>query len=261
MVNRSWARNSRKGRFLRGSRSRGSRSATRVRYIRNTMVRRPSWVNNSQRAVSTRRQGIVRGHPFPQKLRTQLTVLERNGLASGVTAGQAIIYRPTSYFDFDPAVGGQTFGGYGVLANIYDRYRVLAFRYIITFINLEAYSVTVTTEAIADTSTPGSGTTVDYTEFAIEAANYARSTQLAPNGSGGSMKTLSMLVKTRSVWGTPEVFTDAAYAANAGANPAANTWLRVAAYMNNGQPLAIGVQFTMKLTSYGYWDEKNDLIS
>jgi len=208
----------------------------------------------------TRRQGMIKGSPFPQKLNTTLTVLERNGLISALTPAFSKVYRPTSYFDFDPAVGGQTFGGYGVLAQIYDRYRVLAFKVDITFINLESDSVTCTIEAIGDAVQPPSGTATDYTEYAIESSNFFRKVILGPTSSAPKAQ-VSMFTKCLAVWGTPEVSTDAAFAAAAGTSPQSNTWLRISAYRNNGVALTVGVQYVMKLTSYGYWDEKIDLIA
>lgn len=227
---------------------------------RSRRVYRPHGVMATQRPLSTRRTGTVRGTPFPQKLRTRLTALDREGLISASTAVHSRVYRPTSYFDFDPAVGGQTFGGYNNLASLYDRYRVLAWRAVVTFTNLETTSVTVSLEAIADTSTPGSGTATDYTEYAVESGNWSKYCTLAPNGSGGSTKTLTLYANCYKIWGTPEVYNDSIFAANAGASPSANTWLRIAGYKNDLSSMATGVQFTMKLTSFGYWDEKNDLV-
>lgn len=238
----------------------GRAPSRRRRDQRNHLFYPSSRITPAMRPTS-RRVGTIKGKPFPMKLNTKLTVLERKGLVSALTPTFSYVYRPSSYFDFDPGVGGQTFGGYGTLSTIYDRYRVLAFKYICTFCNLESDSITITCEALADSSTPPSGTAVDYTEHAIESGDYAKWTTLDAKGGTGAKKTISGFIRVQSVWGTPEVKTDAGWAGIAGGNPSANTWLRITAYRNNGIALTNGVQMTMSLTSLGYWDEKNDLVS
>lgn len=249
-----YARSRSRGRSRVRREFQGSRSLSGLR------VWAPRSRTRGRPIVNTKAVGNIRGHPFPNKLRTGLTILHRNGLISALTATNSVVFRPTSYFDFDPAVGGPSFGGYTQLALIYDRYRVLAFKVVIDWVNLETDGVTVSAEAIADSTTPPTGTATDYTEHAIESANWSRNMTLGPVSANpkGRMK---MFVKTTKVWGSPDPATDSAFAANAGSSPAANTFLRLAAYRNNGNNLATGVQFTIKCKSYGYWDEKNDLVA
>lgn len=197
-------------------------------------------------------------YPFPPKMRTRLTINYVSGLTSAVTAVNSVVYRPTSYFDFDPAVGGPSFGGYTQYAAMYNRYRVLAFKYSVHFTNLEADTVIVSCQALTDAiggGTPPTGTATDYTEPAIENnAMLSRWTTLGPTAAS-PQRTLKGFIKSKTVWSTPEVYNDASWAANAGASPVANTWLRIAARRANGSALSTGIQFVLKVTSYGYWDQ------
>lgn len=212
-----------------------------------------------KRVRSSRNVGIMSAYPFPQKMYTTLQIVEHNGLISGLTSVASLVYRPTSYFDFYPAVGGPSFGGYATYAGMYDRYRVLAFKYKCTFTNLEADSITVSVQAIADTSTPSSGTAADFTESAIENI-YGKYTTLGPV-TANPVRTISGYVNCTRLWGTPEVRNDTVWAATTSSSPTANSWLRIAALRNNGATLATGVQFTLVVKSYGVWDERIDKTS
>lgn len=228
------------------------KSKKKVRNMRTTGPRRIVPRNN-------RNVNFMRSWPFPQRLFTQLAIVEHNGLISALTGVASLVYRPTSYFDFYPAVGGPSYGGYSTYAAMYDRYRVLAFKYTCIFTNLEADSVTVSCQAIADTSTPPSGTATDYTENAIENI-YGKFRVLSPTASNPT-QVIKGYVNCSKLWGTPETKTDTNWASTSGSNPTANSWLRVAALRNNGAALATGVQFLLRVKSYGYWDERIDKTS
>ena len=107
-------------------------------------------------------------YPFPSKIKTRLKVLQNVGLISALTSSSALVYRPTPYFDVDPAVGGASFAGYTFYASQYNRYRVYGFRYKASFVNLESTSVLVSCQAIPNDGTPASGTATDFTEYAVE---------------------------------------------------------------------------------------------
>lgn len=207
----------------------------------------------NNRAVTT-----VMQYPFPPKMRTRLTINVVNGLLSALTAVNSIVYRPTSYFDIDPALGGPSYGGYTQYAAMYNRYRVLAFKYTIRWTNLESDTVIVSAQALTDASgggAPPSGTAADYTEPAIENnAQLSRWTTLGPVAAS-PQRVLKGFVKAKTVWATPEVYTGTEWASNTGTSPVANTWLRLAARRANNAAMTTGVQFIMKITAYGYWDQ------
>lgn len=194
-------------------------------------------------------------YPFPAKIKTKLKVLQNIGLISALTSSSALVYRPSSYFDVDPAVGGASFAGYTFYASQYGRYRVTAFKYKASFVNLESTSVLVSCHAIPDDGTPASGTATDFTEYAVENdwAHYA----VCPPTTSTPEKVLTGYVDCQKLWGTPETKTDAAWAGSTGGNPSANSWLRIAAHMANNNNLTVGVQCILEIESYGYWDMKN----
>jgi len=194
-------------------------------------------------------------YPLPPKMRTKLKILHNFGLLSALTSSSSQVFRPTSYFDFDPAVGGPSFSGNTFFGNAYGRYRVTSFKYKATFINLEAYGVIVSCQGIANSSTPGSGTASDYTEAAAE-NDYGQIMVCAP-ATATPEKVMTGYVDCQKIWGTPEVLTDNDWAGATGASPPVNTWLRIAAHMANNTSLTIGVQVILEVESYGYWDMKS----
>jgi len=201
----------------------------------------------------------VLSYPMPQRCNTQLIVTVNDGLISSITSSHALVYRPTSYFDVDPAVGGGSFAGYAFFAGMYSRYRVTGFSYECTFTNLQAQSVMVGCQAIPSSTTPATGTAVDNTEPADE-NEYGVTAILAPT-SATPTRTLRGYVNCQKLWGTPEVKTDNDWSAAVGTSPSVNSWLRISAHMLNNASMTVGVQFHLKIKSYGYWDQKNpDLV-
>lgn len=194
-------------------------------------------------------------YPIPDKIRTRLKVLINVGLTSALTSSSALIYRPTSYFDVDPALGGASFAGYTYFASAYSRYRVTSFKYKATFVNLESVAVVVGCQAIGQTATPNSGTASNFTEYAVE-NEWGQYSICGPTTSQPK-EVITGYVDCQKVWGTPEVKTAPEWAATAGGNPVANTWLRIAANMPNGANLTNGVQCVLEFESFGYWMEKN----
>lgn len=211
---------------------------------RNRRIRR-NQTNN--RAVAT-----IRANPFPQKMRTTLAITHRTGLISALTSSHAEVIAPSSYFDIVPTVGGPSFGGFGTYAAMYSRYRVLAFRYKIDFMNLEPDAVIVTAQSIASSTTPVTGTAVDWTETAME--NVYGQYRVLGSVTGNGRATMKGFVNIAKLWGTPEVYTDNDWSGTSGTSPAVNSWLRVAAHKANNAAMTIGVQVIIQLKSYGYWD-------
>lgn len=187
-------------------------------------------------------------------MRTKLKVLQNVGLISALTSSHALVYRPTSYFDVDPAVGGASFAGYTFYSGAYGRYRVTSFKYRATFVNLEATAAIVSCQAIASSATPATGTAVDYTEYAVE-NDYGKYAVCAPTTSSPE-KVITGYIDCQKLWGTPEVKTDNDWAGAVGGSPAVNSWLRIAAHMANNANMTTGVQVILEIESYGYWDEK-----
>lgn len=213
----------------------------------------PKTKTRSNRNVTT-----ISTFPLPQKLRTKLRIIHSTGLISALTASSALVFRPTSYFDFDPAVGGPSFAGYTFYSSAYGRYRVTSFRYKATFVNLEATSAIVGCQAIADSSTPSSGTAVDFTEFASE-NDYGQIAVCAPTTSSPE-KVLTGYVDCKKLWGTPEALTDNDWSGATGVSPSVNSWLRISAHMANNAAMTIGVQAILEVESFGYWDMKDSDI-
>lgn len=199
-------------------------------------------------------------YPLPQKMNTRLKVILNNlGLISALTSSSSLVYRPTSYFDVDPAVGGPSFAGYTFYASVYGAYRVLAFKYKATFLNLETDGVLVSCQAIASSATPGSGTATDYTEPAIE-NDYGKYALVGPTAATPE-KVITGYVNCTKLWGRPEAKTAPEWAGSTGSNPTVNSWLRIAAKRINGGNLATGCQCVLEIESYGYWDTKNPDIT
>jgi len=209
---------------------------------------------------NTSNVATLMSYPMPQKCRTQLKFREDIGLISALTSSSSSVFRPTSYFDADPVIGGGTFSGYTFFASMYGRYRVTSFSYKATFVNLENTSVIVSCQAIASGLTPGSGTATDYTEAAVE-NDYGQYEICAPAASSPK-QVITGYVDCVKLWGTPEAKTAEGWGSQTGTSPGANSWLRVAAHMANNLPMTVGVQCILELQSYGYWDEKvADVVS
>jgi len=229
-----------------------STTAKKARTSRNTTLAK-SKVNNRYVAK-------LYTYPMPQKIWTELRCRGFKGLISSTTSGAAFVYQPTSYFDLDPALGGPSFGGYSFFAGMYNRYRVLSFKYKVTFVNLESSAATVSCQAIASTSVPGTGAGTDWTQAAME-NDYGKYVMLAPTSSTPE-RTLSGYVSCVKLWGTPEAKYDAGWAATIGTSPSLNSYLRVAGHLNSGANLSTGVQIVIEITSYGYWDTRaSDIVS
>lgn len=204
--------------------------------------------------ANNRNVTTIETYPLPSKMRTKLRVMIAQGLISALTSSAALVYRPTSYFDVDPAVGGESFAGYTFYSGAYGRYRVTGFKYKCTFINLEATGAIVGCHAIAKSSTPASGTATNFTDIAAE-NDWGKIAVCAPTTSSPE-KVLSGYVDCQKLWGTPEVKTDNDWAGGTGTSPTVNSWLRICAHMANNAAMTIGVQFILEIESYGYWDEK-----
>lgn len=183
-----------------------------------------------------------------------------NGLIDAVLAGANKVYQPTSYYDLDPDVGGPSFGGYSFYASLYNRYRVTHFDYEIEWSNLEADSVMVSALAIPASSTPSELFSAYNPEVAKE-NNFSRAFLLGPKGGSQATRTMRGSVSCEAVWGTPEVLTDAGWAAGVGTSPSINTFLMLSAWRINGTALALGAQFVLTITSVGYWDQKSNPTS
>lgn len=199
----------------------------------------------------------IHAHPIPQKMFTQLVCVTSNGLIDALLSFNSKVYRPTSYFDLDPDVGGPTFGGYNTFAAIYSRYRVLAFKYTIAWVNLQSDGVLVSAQAIPSTATPSELS--EATEPAIE-NEYGQWRLLGPTAAGNPVY-MKGYVNCTKIWGTPEVKTESAWAGSVGGSPSANTWLRLGATRINNSAISTGVQFTLRIKSYGYWDQRTDLTT
>lgn len=223
--------------------------AKKARMARSTTIRRKA--NNKNVAV-------IHSFPLPQKMKTRLRVLQNVGLISALTSSHALVFRPTSYFDVDPLVGGAAFAGYTFYSSAYGRYRVTSFKYKATFVNLEATAAIVSCQAIADSATPTVGTAVDHTEYAAE-NEYGQIAVCAPTTSSPE-KILTGYVDCKKLWGTPEALTDNDWAGATGGSPTINSWLRIAAHMANNAAMTIGVQVILQIESYGYWDQKESDI-
>jgi len=191
---------------------------------------------------------------MPQKCRTQLRFQAYPGLISALTDSHSLVYRPTSYYDVDPAVGGGSYAGYTFFAAQYGRYRVTGFKYKVTFINLETTGVAVSCQAIPSGGTPNSGTAADYVEAASE-NDYGQVAICAPTSSTPE-QVIEGYVDTVKLWGTPEAKTAEGWAAAIGGSPSANSWLRISAHKLNATPMTVGVQTSLELTAYGYWDQR-----
>jgi len=210
--------------------------------------------SSGRKVTNNKNSTKINSYPLPQKIITKLKVLQNVGLISALTSSNALVFRPTSYFDVDPLVGGASFAGYTHYAGVYARYRVYAFRYKATFINLEATGAIVGCQAIPAVTTPATGTATDQTEFASE-NEYGQIAVCAPTASSPE-KVLTGFVRTKDLWGTPEALTDNDWAGAVGGSPAANSWLRISAHMANNAAMTIGVQVILEIESYGYWDQK-----
>lgn len=198
-------------------------------------------------------------YPMPMRANTQLVFNDTNGLISALTAVNAKVYQPSSYFDPDPDVASTSdYGGFTFFSSMYSRYRVLAFKYTVIWTNLEATAVRVSCQAIPASVTPTEGTATDWTEPAIENP-YGKYFVLSPTAASPTKK-LSGYVNCTKLWGTPEARYDTGWAGTATTSPGVNSFLRLAAYKLDGSALSVGVQFNIRVKAYGYWDQKNQEI-
>lgn len=230
-------------------------------------MKRKGSVSTTKKAPATKKRAVTTtkannkfaatlyAYPIPDKIRTRLKVLQNIGLISALTSSSALVYRPTSYFDVDPAIGGASFAGYTYFASAYNRYRVTGFKYKATFVNLESTSVLVGCQAIGQVAQPNSGTAADYTEYAVE--NEWGQYRVCGPTTAQPKEIIEGWVDCVKLWGTPEARTSAPWASNIGTSPAANSWLRISAHSANNANLTIGVQCILEIESYGYWMEKN----
>lgn len=215
---------------------------------------------NKGRRIPTRyEESSVLQYPVPHRLWTVLRCRTVNGLIDAVLSISSKVYRPTSYFDIDPDVGGPSYAGYTFYASAYGRYRVLKYDYVVEWSNLQSDGVSVGVYPIADTATPSELATSANPELASE-NSMGKTMLLGPVGSV-STGTIRGSILASKVWGTPEVETEASWAALTGGSPAANTWLMLTAERINGSALSTGAQFVLTVTAHGYWDQRVNLTS
>lgn len=199
-------------------------------------------------------------YPYPPKMRTALVINTSSSLYDAVNQNVAKVYRPTSYFDIDPSLGGPSYGGYTTLASMYARYRVIAFKYTLTLVNKGTDPILVSTQAIASTAQPDESGAVNYVEHAIENP-YGRYTTLGQNTGAGNVRVLKGYVNAKALWATPEVKTDSSWASLTGNSPSANVWLRIAAKSLTGTSLTNGFVYNLRIKAYGYWDQRIDVTN
>jgi hypothetical protein len=198
-------------------------------------------------------------YPFPQRMNTSLKIYTVNGLLDAVLSINSKVYRPTSYFDIEPDVGGPSYAGYSTYAAMYSRYRVTSFDYEIEWCNLQSDAVMVAAYPIASSSTPSEVATSAYPELAIE-NNFAKYRLIGPT-SATPITRMRGSVNCRRLWGTPEVLDDNDWAGGVGTSPTVNTWLMLTAQRINGAAFSTGVQYTLTIVAHGYWDEKTNVVS
>jgi hypothetical protein len=210
--------------------------------------------NKSRRRKPARAEDArLLSYPFPHKMWTVLRCYTVNGLIDAVFSINSKVYRPSSYFDIDPDVGGPSYGGYATFAAMYGRYRVLYYDYEIKWCNLQSDGVVVGCYPIASTSTPSESIANANPETAEE--NSMGKTHLLGPVSAEPTFVMKGRVDAETLWGTHEVATDALWAADIGTSPTQNSWLMLTAERINGTSLALGAQYALTLTAHGYWEE------
>jgi len=202
---------------------------------------------------------MILTYPLPHKMWTQLRCHTVNGLLDAVLAGATKVYRPTSYFDIDPDVGGPSYGGYAFWASAYGRYRVTEYDYEIRWCNLQSDAVAVGVYPISDDSTPSELYSTNNVEVADE-NSLGQITLLGPTAANPT-RVQRGTVLAEVVTGSPETWTDLAWAADVGSSPTVNTWLVLTANRINQAALSTGVQYTLTLTAKGYWNQRLSQVS
>ena len=202
--------------------------------------------------------GRIQGIGTPMKFFTSLKIRTQGGLLDAALAGASKVYRPTSYFDLEPDVGGGSFGGYAFYAAGYGRYRVLSFDYKISLNNLQSDACQFGVYPIPSGTTPSELYSTNNVEVASENP-YGKVVLLGPTG-GVSTALVTGHVDCVKVWGTPEAATAEGWAGITGSSPSANTWLLLTAERLNLTALSTGVQYVLELVAHGYWDSRTTLV-
>jgi len=137
-----------------------------------------------------------------------------------------IRYRPTSFYDVDPSVGGTTIVGYTLWSSVYQYYRVRSFNFKFTATNADAFGYQM--QCLPLQLDPGANNSTAYSTWKMN--EYCKSAQLSDKGGSPDTKTIVNRVNCRQFVGDKTQAVDDNYASAFGTSPSNNIYMPAGIY-------------------------------
>jgi hypothetical protein len=167
----------------------------------------------------------------------------------------SVRFRPSSAFDVDPVLGGTVMPGFSTYATLYARYRMVKFKCVVTFVNLESFPVDV----IVFPSNFDLG--ANYTQVQSQFSNsFARFKMLSPTGGMDRCVIHSPWLTAAKLNGDDGTMFDDSYASVVTTSPTNNTFINIAVWSGNSNTLNKGVATEITITTqYKFYEQFHDV--
>lgn len=207
-----------------------------------------------KRARPTGKRSIPRSVTAPTRLRGRFAriqprekfvelVLQSFQTISGAVPKLSVRFNPNSAYQ--PLTSGATAStpGYADWAALYGYYRVLGYKYQVTFCNLQTTMVAVW--VVNTNADPTTTFTID-----VASNRMCQVRDLAAKGGMDRTTVSSRRIPITSIVGSSSPLTDDLYSAVITANPSDVTWMAIGAQSIDGSNLSTGVQAHVRLHQY-----------
>jgi hypothetical protein len=175
---------------------------------------------------------------MPDELITNLSWVDTNHYVVN-NAGfinATVRFRPTAVYDIDPTLGTTAVPGFTELAGLYGRYRTIASRIRVEFVNLEDFPVRV----FVWPTNFDLGANYAYIAAAMTMP-FAKHQMISAKGGVDRVTLTSKNLLSGEIVGSDEVYTDDSYSATISTVPTNNWYWNVGAWSANNN-FANGVQ-------------------
>jgi hypothetical protein len=170
----------------------------------------------------------------PDRMRLKLKFTSVVDLTASSAKDANFIYRPTSIYDVDPAVGGSSMYGYAEWSPFYGRYRVHSSRITVRFLNREAEGADC---YILPTNTNPGSNVADPTPYYTHPACHKKTC-----GSVYGKDTCTIVYNTTTLrMGAVSDFADDNFSATFGSNPTQDWFWFIGVYKGGSLDLVNGI--------------------
>jgi hypothetical protein len=179
-------------------------------------------------------------------------------MTNNLQSNTNVRYRPTAAYDVDPLLASTATPGFNEYAAFYKFYRVHAFAYRVTFVNLETACPVL---AYCFPSQLDPGANISYSTASEWQGNpYFKARQMSPKG-GMDRTTISGYVGIKKFVGSKTANYDDNYSAQTNAVPNNNVYLSIGGLSSATAFTTLGVAFQFRVTMYVEFYERVTLTA